>query len=75
MRDTTSEDGWPVERCPALLARHRGRTAGVLVFVPSPSSVEVVATALLEDAPGVEAGLRTALSQLAATHGWGPVED
>lgn len=74
VRDTTSEDGWPVDRCPALLARYRGRTAGVLVFVPSPSSVEVVATALLEDAAGVEVGLRAALSRLASRYGWGPVD-
>lgn len=73
VRDTTSDDGWPVDRCPALLARHQLRTAGVLVFVPSPDRVEVVATALLDEDPAVEAGLQAALERLRATHRWGHV--
>lgn len=75
VRDTTSDAGWPVERCPALLARHRMRTAGVLVFVPSPDATEVVATALLDEDPAVEAGLQAALERLRATYGWGAVTD
>lgn len=71
VRDTTSDEGWEVARCPALLARRDGQTAGVLVFVPSPQGVEVVATALLDDTPAVEAGLRAGLERLRAEHGWG----
>lgn len=73
VRDTTSDAGWPVERLPALLARHEMQTAGVLVFVPSPEGVEVVATALLDEDPAVEAGLQAALERLRTTYAWGPV--
>jgi uncharacterized protein YhfF len=73
--DVRSEEGWSVDRCPALVARHRGRTAGVLVFVPDREATEVVVTVVLDDAPGVGSSLEQALGALAREHGWGPVED
>lgn len=73
--DTTSADGWTTDRCPALLARHAGRTAGVLVLVPSKERTEVVAVSLMEEVPGVERVLRDALARLRATYAWGPVDD
>ena len=72
--ETTSADGWPTVRCPALLARHAGRTAGVLAFVPEPARTEVVATAIMEEVGGVEDALRGALEQLQDRYRWGPVE-
>lgn len=72
--DTTSADGWATDRCPALLARHTGRTAGVLVFVPSKERTEVVAVSLMEEVGGVEPTLREALAQLRTTYAWGPVD-
>lgn len=73
--DTISDEGWPTDRCPGVLARHHGRTAGVLVFVPGAERTEVVATALLLEVEGIEAALREALERLRADHGWGPVTD
>lgn len=70
----TADDGWPTDRCPGLLARHAGRTAGVLVFVPSTYRTEVVALSLLEDAEGVEQVLRDALARLRGRYGWGAVD-
>lgn len=72
--DTTSADGWTTDRCPGLLARHAGRTAGVLVFVPSKKCTEVVAVSLMEEVPGVEPALREALARLRTTYVWGPVD-
>ncbi len=72
--DVTSEDDWTTDRCPALLARHAGRTAGVLVFVPSADRTEVVATSVMEEVEGAEAALRTALDRLRTTYGWGAVD-
>lgn len=72
---TTSADGWTTDRCPALLARHAGRTAGVLVFVPSKQRTEVVAVSLMEEVAGVEPALRDGLGRLRSTYGWGPVDD
>lgn len=76
--DVTSDDGWPTGRCPALLARHDGRTAGVLVFVPTGGRTEVAATAVLEDiedTEGVESALSGALERLRRTYGWGPISN
>ena len=72
--EVTSDDGWTTDRCPALLARQAGRSAGVLVFVPSPERTEVVATSLLEESEGVEAALRTALADLREIYGWGAID-
>ena len=70
----TADDGWTTDRCPGLLARHAGRTAGVLVFVPSPARTEVVALSILDEAAGVEEGLRDGLARLRARYGWGDVD-
>lgn len=72
--DTASDDGWPTDRCPALLARHAGRTAGVLVFVPSARRTEVVVVSLMDELAGVEAALRDGLAHLRARYGWGAVD-
>ncbi len=69
----TADDGWSTDRCPGLLARHAGRTAGVLVFVPSVQRTEVVAVSLLEEAEGVDQALRAALARLRERYGWGAV--
>ena len=74
MEGVTADDGWTTDRCPGLLARHGGRTAGVLVFVPSPARTEVVALSILDEAEGVEAGLRDGLALLRARYGWGGVD-
>lgn len=70
----TADDGWTTDRCPGLLVRHGGRTAGVLVFVPSSDRTEVVAVSLLEEVDGVEPALRDGLEQLRQRYGWGPVD-
>ncbi len=72
--DVTADDGWTADRCPGLLARHGGRTAGVLVFVPSSARTEVVAVSLLDEVEGIEPALRDGLEQLRRRYGWGPVE-
>ena len=69
--EATSDDGWTTDRCPGLLARHAGRTAGVLVFVPSVRRTEVVAVSLMEEVAGVEAALREGLARVRARYGWG----
>lgn len=76
--DTTSDAGWTTDRLPGLLARYRGRTAGVLVFVPSTDRTEVVATVVLQDVKGIEGieeGLRGALARLRDRYDWGAVDD
>ncbi|MBW3664192.1 MAG: ASCH domain-containing protein [Actinobacteria bacterium] len=65
--------GFPADACPALLARDRGRTAGVLVFRPSPTSTTVVTAAFLTDAPRVEHALHDALGILRDRHRWGAI--
>ena len=69
--ETASDDGWSTDRCPGLLARHAGRTAGVLVFVPSERRTEVVAVSLMEEVAGIEGALRDALGRLRERYGWG----
>ncbi|MDX1658395.1 MAG: ASCH domain-containing protein [Nitriliruptorales bacterium] len=73
--ETASRDGWAVDRCPGLLARHQGQTAGVLVFVPWTGRTEIVGTAVLEEVGGVEDGLRDGLARLRDTYDWGPIDD
>jgi uncharacterized protein YhfF len=73
--DVTADDGWSTDRCPGLLARHGGRTAGVLVFVPSAARTEVVATSRLDEVAGVEDVLRAGLDRLRRRYRWGTVDD
>ena len=70
----TADGGWTTDCCPGLLVRHGGRTAGVLVFVPSSDRTEVVAMSLLEEVDGLDAALREALERLRRRYGWGPAE-
>jgi uncharacterized protein YhfF len=62
--------GFPADACPALLARHHGRTAGVLAFRPAPDGVTVAATVVLEELAGIEAALHAALDTLQRHYGW-----
>jgi len=65
--------GFPADACPALVARDRGRSAGVLVFRPSPVRTSIVTTATLTDAPRVEHALHDALGTLRDRYRWGAI--